>query len=149
MSEDTRVASELIIAILDDPCYITDFVYEWFPAVLDQFVGGAAQDVCTTLGACSADNSTTNGTATTCDEGSNGLHDLSKWLESEEQVVEHVRFLQEGLCAGDGDCVDIVAENYPDMNKHATQNFIVPDAIPVLCDGFCSEEPQPNATLFA
>ena len=70
MSEDTRVASELIIAILDDPCYITDFVYEWFPAVLDQFVGGAAQDVCTTLGACSADNSTTNGTATTCDEWS-------------------------------------------------------------------------------
>ena len=26
-----------------DPCYIQQFVYDWFPAVLDQFVGGAAQ----------------------------------------------------------------------------------------------------------
>merc|ERR1712227_842377 len=67
----------------DDPCYIQDFVNDWFPAVLDNFVGGAAQDVCSNLGACA--------------ECTTGLHALSKWLESEEQVVQHVAFLPEGV----------------------------------------------------
>ena len=101
--------------IAGDPCFITDFVNDWFPAVLDNFVGAAAQDVCTEFGACSA-----SARAVTCDECETGVHSLSKWLEREDQVVEHVAFLQEGLCAGDAECGGNVAENYPDMNKHAT-----------------------------
>ena len=119
----------------DDPCYIQDFVNNWFPAVLDNFVGGAAQDVCTNLGACAGGNVTLR--EVTCAECTTGLHALSKWLESEEQVVQHVAFLQEGVCTGCGECAGAVADWYPDMIKHATQNFLTPHATPVLCSQFC------------
>ena len=48
-----------------------------------------------------------------------------------------------GSCAGDEDCGGNVADNYPDMIKHATQNFIVPHAIPVLCEEFCDAPTNP------
>merc|ERR1712126_413118 len=118
----------------DDPCLVPDFVNSWFPAVLDNFVGGAAQDVCITLERC---NATVAVREVTCKDCESGVHDLSKWIESEEEVVKHVAFLQEGVCAGDGECAGNVADNYPDMNKHACQNFIVGEAMPVICSEFC------------
>ena len=72
------------------------------------------------------------------------MHELSKWLEMEDQVVQHVSFLQEGLCAGDADCLGAVADWYPDMNKHTTQNFIVPHATPVLCADLCDATAAPT-----
>ena len=80
--------------------------------------GGAAQDVCT------------------CAECTTGLHTLSKWLESEEQVVQHVAFLQEVVCTGDGECAGAVADWYPDMIKHSTHNFLTLPVTPVLCSQF-------------
>ena len=81
--------------------------------------GGAAQDVCT------------------CAECTTGLHTLSKWLESEEQVVQHVAFLQEVVCTGDGECAGAVADWYLDMIKHATHKFLILHATPVLCSQLC------------
>ena len=65
------------------------------------------------------------------------VHTLSKWLESEEQVVQHVAFLQEVVCTGDGECAGAVADWYLDMIKHATHNFRIPHATPVLCSQLC------------
>eukprot|EP00091_Calanus_sinicus_P023646 TRINITY_DN809_c0_g1_i3.p1 TRINITY_DN809_c0_g1~~TRINITY_DN809_c0_g1_i3.p1 ORF type:complete len:130 (-),score=46.71 TRINITY_DN809_c0_g1_i3:131-520(-) len=110
----------------------TEFVNDWFPAVLDEFVAAAAADVCTTLGACSQ----AAVREVTCQDCQTGVHDLSKWLEMEDQVVQHVRFLQEGVCAGDDECVGAVADWYPDMNKHTNQNFIVHQD-GVLCADQC------------
>ena len=129
----------------DDPCYITEFVNDWFPAVLDNFVAGQAADVCAEFGACSQ----AAVREVTCEECETGVHSLSKWLEREDQVVQHVAFLQEGLCAGDADCQGGVADWYPDMNKHATQNFIVPHAIPVLCADLCTETTSADTTMYA
>merc|ERR1712227_533181 len=117
----------------DDPCLVPDFVNSWFPAVLENFVGAAAQDVCVNLGFC---NATIAIREITCDNCEKGIHDMSRWLESEEEVVKHIAFLQEGVCAGDGECAGAVADWYPDMIKHATQNFIVPHVTPVLCEQF-------------
>merc|ERR1712126_52428 len=118
----------------DDPCLVPDFVNSWFPAVLENFVGSAAQDVCINLGYC---NATIAIREITCDNCEKGIHDMSRWLESEEEVVKHVAFLQEGVCAGDAECSGNVADNYPDMNKHACQNFIVDKFIPSYCSQYC------------
>ena len=108
------------------------FLNDWLPAVLNEFVAGQAEAVCTNLGVCGVIRDVT------CEECLTTLHNLAKWLESEEQLVQHVAFLQEGGCGGDEQCGNDVAENYPDMMKHTAQNFIVAFADDVLCFNFCN-----------
>ena len=65
----------------DDPCFIDQFVGDWLPPVLNEFVAGQAETVCTNLGICSA-----GVREVSCDDCTSTLHNLAKWLESEEQV---------------------------------------------------------------
>merc|ERR1712012_231477 len=119
----------------DDPCYIDQFINDWLPPVLTEFVAGQGETVCSNLGLCGVIRSVT------CEECLNTLHALARWLESEEQIVLHVAFLQAGLCAGDEECGSRVADNYPDLMKHTAQNFIVAFADDVLCFNFCQTTP--------
>ena len=118
---------------LGDACFVDAFILDWLPAVLAEFVSGQADAVCQNLGICSAVKEVS------CADCSTTVHNLAKWLESEEQVVLQVAFLQEGGCAGEEQCSSDVEENYPDMIKHTSQNFIVAVATDTLCSTFCAE----------
>ena len=41
--------------------------------------------------------------------------------------------LQERICSGVSECSGNVADNYPDMNKHACRNFILEATTPAIC----------------
>ena len=62
------------------PCFIDDFIIDWLPAVLNEFVAGQAEAVCTNLGICSAAKEVS------CHDCTKTLHNLADWLDSEEQV---------------------------------------------------------------
>ena len=128
----SRVEEDADVMCLDEACFVDSFIQDWLPAVLPEFVSGQAEAVCQNLGLCSARE-------VSCQECSSTVHSLAKWLESEEQVVLQVTFLQEGVCAGDAVCGGDVEENYPDMMKHTAQNFIVAVATDTLCITFCEE----------
>jgi len=117
------------------PCLIDDFIIDWLPAVLNEFVAGQAEAVCTNLGICSAPKEVS------CHDCTKTLHNLANWLDSEEQMIEHVAFLQEGQCAGDDECAGNVEEYYSHYMRETCQNFIVAQATEQLCAPFC-ETPE-------
>ena len=130
LSVDMKADMYLIIFCQGEACFVDAFILDWLPAILAEFVSGQADAVCQNLGICSAVREVT------CAECSSTVHNLAKWLESEEQVVLQVAFLQDGVCAEDAACGGDVEDNYPDMMKHTAQNFIVAVATDTLCSTF-------------